>query len=69
MILSFNQDGDMNGQSLMECGIYRSNHAKKLVVGSIQKDNKYFASSINIISNSTLKCKSQSKVNVIFLKI
>jgi len=55
MILSFNQDGDMNGKSLMECGIYRSSHAKKLVVGSIQKDNKYFASSINIISNTILK--------------
>lgn len=65
-MLSFNQDGDMNGKSLMECGIYRSSHAKKLVVGSIQKDNKYFASSINIISNTILKCKSQSKVKCDF---
>lgn len=69
MILSFNQDGDMNGKSLMECGFYMNSHAKKLLVGSIWKDNKYFASSINIISNTILKCKSQSKVNAIFLKI
>lgn len=45
----------MNGKSLMECGIY-SSHAMKLVVGSIQKD-KYFASSINIISDTILKGK------------
>ena len=69
MILHFNQYGDMNGKSLMERGIYMSSHAKQLVVGSTQKDNKHFASSINIISNTILKHKSQSKVNVIFLKI
>ena len=35
-------------------------HAKKLAVDSIQKD-KYFASSINFISNTILKYKGQSK--------
>jgi hypothetical protein len=36
-------------------------HAKKLAVDSIQKDNKYVASSINFISNTILKYKGQSK--------
>lgn len=28
MILSYNQDGDTNDKSLMECDIYTSSHAK-----------------------------------------
>lgn len=28
MILSYNQDGDTNDESLMECDIYTSSHAK-----------------------------------------
>lgn len=53
MMISYNQEGDMNGESLAECDIYLpSSHAKKLVVGSTQKDNKYFASSINFISST-----------------
>lgn len=36
-------------------------HAKKLAVDFIQKDNKYVASSINFISSTILKYKSQSK--------
>lgn len=56
MMISYNQEGDMNGESLAECDIYLpSSHAKKLVVGSTQKDNKYFASSINFISSTIWK--------------
>lgn len=69
MIFSFNRDIDTNGKSLMKYGIYMSSHAKKLAVGSIQKNIKYFASSINFISNTILKHKGQRKMNMIFLKI
>lgn len=60
-MFSDNRDRDTNGNSLMECDILHECHAKKLAVDSIQKDNKYFASSINFISNTILKYKGQSK--------
>lgn len=55
MMFGYNQDGDANGKSLKERDIYMSIMLKQLAVGSIQKDNKYFASSINLISSTILK--------------
>ena len=54
MIISHNQDGDANGESLMEGDIYGSGHAKELVVGSIREGIKYVASPINLISKRYL---------------